>query len=205
VRQILVIGELALAFVMISGTGLLLKSLVRLLDLSPGFDPKNTTTMTVNLSGPNLTTNEQIAIFNRELLAKVGTLPGVEAAGLAGVLPLGGNFDRASLHIRDRFVPEGQAPSPDRYIVSVDYLRATRIPVLRGRAFTDQDHLGTEPVAMISETAARQIWPNEEPIRQIHSTRRTKRKGTMVPHRRHRGRCSSSLTRSRKGNASLSA
>ncbi len=205
VRQILVIGELALAFVMISGTGLLLKSLVRLLDLSPGFDPKNTTTMTVNLSGPNLTTNEQIAIFNRELLAKVGTLPGVEAAGLAGVLPLGGNFDRASLHIRDRFVPEGQAPSPDRYIVSVDYLRAMRIPVLRGRAFTDQDHLGTEPVAMISETAARQIWPNEEPIRQIHSTRRTKRKGTMVPHRRHRGRCSSSLTRSRKGNASLSA
>jgi putative ABC transport system permease protein len=164
VRQMLVIGELALAFVMISGTGLLLKSLVRLLDLNPGFDPKNTITMTVNLSGPNLTTNEQIAVFNRELLQKIRTLPGVAAAGLAGVLPLGGSFDRASLHIRDRFVPEGQAPSPDRYIVSVDYLRAMRIPVLRGRAFTDQDHLGTEPVAMISETAARQIWPNEEPI-----------------------------------------
>jgi predicted permease len=163
-RQILVIGELALAFVMISGTGLLLKSLVRLLDLSPGFDPKNTITMTVNVNGPNLKTNEQLAVFNRELLQKVRTLPGVEAAGLVGVLPLGGGFDRASLHIRDRFVPEGQAPSPDRYIVSADYLRAMRIPVLRGRAFTDQDRLGMEPVAMISETAARQIWPNEEPI-----------------------------------------
>jgi predicted permease len=163
-RQILVIAELALAFVMISGTGLLLKSLVRLLDLNPGFDPKNTITMTVNVNGPNLKTNEQLAVFNRELLQKIRTLPGVEAAGLVGVLPLGGGFDRASLHVRDRFVPEGQAPSPDRYIVSADYLRAMRIPVLRGRAFTDQDRLGTEPVAMISETAARQIWPNEEPI-----------------------------------------
>jgi predicted permease len=164
VRQMLVIGELALAFVMISGTGLLLKSLVRLLDLSPGFDPKNTITMTVNVSGPNLRTNEQLAVFNRELLAKIRGLPGVEAAGLVGVLPLGGGFDRAGLHIRDRFVPEGEVPSPDRYIVSADYLRAMGIPVLRGRSFTDQDRLGTEPVAMISETTARQIWPNEEPI-----------------------------------------
>ena len=63
-----------------------------------------------------------------------------------------------------RFVPEGEAPSADRYIVSADYLPAMRIPVLRGRGFTDQDRLGTEPVAMISETTARQIWPNEEPI-----------------------------------------
>jgi hypothetical protein len=82
---------------MISGTGLLLKSLVRLLDLSPGFDPKNTITMTVNVSGPNLRTNEQLAVFNRELLAKVRGLPGVEVAGLVGVLPLSGSFDRAGL------------------------------------------------------------------------------------------------------------
>jgi predicted permease len=68
------------------------------------------------------------------------------------------------MHIRDRVIPDAQAPAPDRYIVSADYLRAMRIPVLRGRPFSAQDHLGTEPVAMISETTARQVWPNEEPI-----------------------------------------
>jgi putative ABC transport system permease protein len=77
---------------------------------------------------------------------------------------LGGSFDRASLHIRDRYVPEGQVPSPYRYIASTDYLRAMRIPVIQGRAFTDQDRLGAEPVAMISETTARQVWPHEDPL-----------------------------------------
>jgi putative ABC transport system permease protein len=164
VRQILVVAELALAFVMISGTGLLLKSLVRLLDLSPGFDPKNLITMEIDVSGPTLTKDAQIAVFNRQLLERLRALPNIESAALVSVLPLGAGSDRASLHIKDRYVPEGEAPSPYRYIVSPDYLRAMKIPVLRGRAFTGEDRLTTEPVAMISETTARQIWPNEEPI-----------------------------------------
>ncbi|MEO8024984.1 MAG: ABC transporter permease [Bryobacteraceae bacterium] len=165
-RHALVIAEIAIAFVMIAGTGLLLKSLSRLLDLNPGFDPSSTLSLNMSLVGPTLQKDEEVAAFNRQLLETLRSVPNVESAGLVSTLPLGGNSDRAGLHIKERYVQEGAVPNPYRYFVSADYLRTMRIPVVRGRGFTDQDRLGTEPVALISETTAKQIWPNEDPIGQ---------------------------------------
>ncbi len=166
-RGLLVISEVALAFALIVGTGLLLKSVMRVLGVDPGFEPRNLFTTNWALTGPHYRIDEMVAGFNREALARVQAIPGVESAAFVSTLPLAGGYDRRGFHIRDRhFASDSEAPSVDSNVVSPEYFRTMGIPLRGGRLFTvaDAAAAATAPVAIISEATARQMWPGENPL-----------------------------------------
>jgi putative ABC transport system permease protein len=162
--SLLVVAEVACAFVLAAGSALLLKSFVRAMDVTPGFEVPRLYTTNFALIGPKYEDPRAVVRFEREVLERIRSLPGVEAAGITSVLPTGGGLDQAGLQIQDRLIPPTQVPSVDRYEVSEDYFRAMAIPLRRGRLFTEADAAGASPVAIISEKTAREVWPNEDAI-----------------------------------------
>ena len=169
-RAGLVVSEVSLALALTVAAGLLVRSLDRLLDVRPGFEPEGLLTMEVQASGPAY--DEDVAIWEMQamLVERVGGVPGVESAALVSQIPLGGNFDRWGVRIEEKpLANPAQAPGADRYSVTPDYLAAMRIPVLRGRDFTPADRAGALPVVLINEAFARQEWPGGDPLgKRVH-------------------------------------
>ena len=166
-RSLLVVGELGLAFVLAIGTGLLIRSLGHLIGVQPGFETQNLHTMNLALIGPRYEKDAPVVRFENEALAKIRNLAGVQAAAMVSTLPLGGSYDQRGFHIQDRrFTSESDAPSVDGYYVSEGYFETMGIPLRSGRVFTAADMgLGSSaPVAVISESTARQMWPGEDPL-----------------------------------------
>ena len=166
-RAVLVVSEVALALMLLVGAGLLMRSLGRLLAVTPGFDPTRLLTMQIQTSGPRFDNDTVTHAFFDRVLAAVRQVPGVEAAALVSQLPLSEDFDMYGVHaeLRRRANPE-QDPSAFRYAVSPGYVETMRIAVRRGRAFTDRDRAGAPPVVLINETFARREWPGQDPIGQ---------------------------------------
>jgi putative ABC transport system permease protein len=163
-RGALVFADVALALLLLTGAGLMMKSFVRLLEVNPGFDPSHTLTLTLSLWGPKSADAPAIAFFE-QVLQRVRTLPGVESAGIVSQLPLGGNMDRYGVHVEGKSLPNPEEdPSADRYSITPGYLRAMRIPLLRGREFDARDVVTSAPVALVNESMARQFWPGEDPV-----------------------------------------
>ena len=164
-RNVLVVSEIALALVLVTGAALMTKSFIRLLEVNPGFDIGQTLTLDVDLWGDNYKTDDQEAQFFGEAIRELKSLPGVEAAAITSQVPLGGNMDRYAMHIADKpNANPADDPDADRYSVSPDYFRAMQIPVISGRAFDENDRRNTQPVAVINETFAKKIWPGENPL-----------------------------------------
>jgi putative ABC transport system permease protein len=162
----LIACELALAFVLVLSVGLLGKSYARLMQVEPGFDPRNVLTLSLLPDGVHYPSQSSRLAYFESVVERVRTIPGVVQAGYASTLPLSHPFT-ARMHIRERPVTNApDAPSLDRYLVSANYLDVMRIPVRRGRGFTAQDVSTAEPVALISETAARTQFHDDEPIGQ---------------------------------------
>ncbi len=164
-RNVLVTLEIALAFVLVVGAGLLGKSLLRLLNVNPGYDPHNVLTAGVYVYGERYDKKPQVELsFYEQAMQRLRATPGIEGVAMVSTLPLT-SFDRRGLHIQDRpLANESDGPSPDTYSVSPDYFRVMRIPLKRGRLFTDADRAGAPGVALISESCARAVFPNEDPI-----------------------------------------
>ena len=164
-RNLLAVSEIALALVLLVGAGLLMRSFVRVLDVTPGFEPANVVTMNVSASGARYAEEPAVRAFYDEVVTRVSALPGVEAAAVVSNLPLGGNKDMYGFHVEEKPLanPE-EAPSAERYVVSPGYLRAMRIPLLAGREFNEQDGPTAPLVVLISESTAQSIWPAENPI-----------------------------------------
>lgn len=165
-RNLLVISEISLAFMLMVGSGLLLRSLVRALSVDPGLVVENLHTVNYGLVGQRYAENEPVVRFHRTALERIRALPSVKAAAIVTTLPLGGSFDRRGFHIQDRVLASSaEAPSVDGYYVSYDYFAAMGIPLKRGRLFqaTDEDP-SAPPVALISESTAREMWPGEDPV-----------------------------------------
>jgi putative ABC transport system permease protein len=168
VRSLLVSSEVCLAFVLTVASGLLLRSFVRVLSVSPGFNAQNLYAVEFALIGPKYDDDKATVRTETEAIARIRTIPGVEASGIVSTLPAGGNFDQCGFVIQDRRMPDPEVPDVDRYIVSPGYFQAMGIPLLRGRLFTEADVAGAKQVAIISDMTARQIFPGEEPLgRQI--------------------------------------
>jgi putative ABC transport system permease protein len=167
-RTMLVVSEVALAFVLLIGSGLLLRSLARLFAVAPGFDTANLLTMQIQTSGPQFATDASTRAYFDRVLAAVRAVPGVESAALTSQLPLSGEFDVYGLHSESHpDVDYRLDPTGFRYTVSDGYLSTMRIPLLRGRAFTEQDRADQVPVALINETLARStLWGGDNPIGQ---------------------------------------
>ncbi len=164
-RGLLVVSEITLALVLLVCAGLLIKSFVRLLNVSPGFDDGNLITMMVPAAGTKYRDEDTVRRFYREVLDRVSSLPGVQSAGVVSNLPFSENGDRSGFHIEEKPLQNpADSPSVERYGVSPDYLRAMRIRLLRGRGFNEQDNSDAPLVALISETTARRFWPGEDPL-----------------------------------------
>ena len=163
-RSALVFADVALALLLLTGAGLMMKSFVRLLEVNPGFDPSHTLTLTLSLWGPKSADAPAVAFFD-QVIQRVQALPGVESAGMVSQLPLGGNMDMYGVHVEGKSLPNPEEdPSADRYSITPGYLRAMRIPLLRGREFDQRDVATSSMVAIVNESMARQFWPGEDPI-----------------------------------------
>jgi putative ABC transport system permease protein len=164
-REILMAGELAVALILVAAAGLMFRTVDRLLAVDPGFDAHGVISMGVSIVGPRWAEDEAVRMFHEDLLRRVAALPGVEHAALAGQIPMGGNYDRWGFRIEGRTFRSGaDAPSVERYSVSPDYFAAMKIPLERGRLFTDADRNGGPLVLLVGETTARTLWPGQDPI-----------------------------------------
>ncbi|HUI56402.1 MAG TPA: ABC transporter permease, partial [Bryobacteraceae bacterium] len=163
-RNLLVTAELALAFVLVVGAGLLGKSFMRLTRVDPGYDPHNVVTLSTYVYGQRYQKPEVELNYYKQALDRLRATPGIESAAMVSVIPMG-SFDRRGFHIEDRRLhSESEAPSVDAYSVSPDYFRVMRIPLKRGRVFSEQDTASAPKVAIISESCARTEFPHENPI-----------------------------------------
>jgi putative ABC transport system permease protein len=165
VRQSLVISEIALALMLLTGAGLLLRTLGKVSGVYPGFDSSNILIMNIGL--PSLTypaDGPKPAAFYRDLLDRVSALPGVQSAGAVSILPLGSDFDNVGTEVEGRVYAPGEVPYPERYRVTPGYFKTLQIRILSGRAFSDADTAQAAPVVLVSETAAEMWWPHENPL-----------------------------------------
>jgi predicted permease len=170
-RSALVVAEVGLSLVLLVGAGLLVKSLVRLVNVNPGFDSRGVLTLRMGLPGARYPEPRRKAEFYDTLTKRVAALPGVEAAGATLSLPLGGS----NFSVGRAFVREGRPQTPEEsanaayFTITPDYFRAARIPLRQGRAFDDRDAEDAPKVVVVNEALARRHFPGEDPIGQrIH-------------------------------------
>ncbi len=165
VRNILVVAEIAFACVLLVGAGLLIRSLVQVLDVDMGFEPARAATVRVDPEAQFATDEHRTAYFD-DVLQRVKSIPGVEAAAITDALPLGRNRTWGA-RAKGITYERGRGPSAFVRIVSDSYPRAMGIPLVKGRDISPADARSTEPVIMINETLARTLWPGEDPIGKI--------------------------------------
>jgi putative ABC transport system permease protein len=162
-RSMLVVSEVALALILLIGAGLMIRSFQRVLSADPGFEPKNLITMEMFLSPQRYSDDPQMVTFHRQLMDRIKNLPGVESVGAVNILPLKGDTF-TPFEIAGQPTPPGQPFMVSHRIISTDYLQTMRIPLLKGRYFTDQDSEKAAQVTIISETLARRFWPDGDAI-----------------------------------------
>lgn len=164
-RGLLVVSEVALSLVLLIGAGLMLRTLWQLSKIQPGFDPNNVLTMSIPVPATKFPAPAgQISFFGR-VLQQVRATPGVEAAGVVDDLPLDNGGSHQPITIEGQPVlPMADQPEVDVRLVSPGYLRAMRIPLIRGRDLTDTDVAGRSAVVLVSASLANRFWPNEDPL-----------------------------------------
>jgi predicted permease len=163
-RNALVVMEIALALVLVICASLLIRSVMHLRDVNPGFDSKNLLTMNVPLPLSRYPKKENWIGFYHLLAERLEATPGVNSVGFTSVLPFSANFDGRGLAVEDHPVPRGEEISVDLYIATPGYLETMSIPLRQGRAFKDHDTENEPMIALINETMAREFWPDQSPI-----------------------------------------
>jgi predicted permease len=166
-RSVLVITEIALAFVLLAGTGMFLTSLRQLQTVDPGFRSEGVLTGSVTLTGTAYRDNNvKQAAFIGDVLSRINEQPGVVAAAATSFVPFsGGPGASGSFIIQEQPTQEGEpGPHADQRAASPGYLAAMQIPLKQGRWFTEGDRANTMPVAVIDDVLARAYWPNQNPI-----------------------------------------
>ena len=164
-RNLLVMGEVAVSFVLLIGAGLLINSFVHLRKLHPGFRADHLLTMKVDLSEVKYPDRERRVAFFDEVIRRVRALPGVQSAAIAGNLPLTYNGD--STIVSAEGIPD---PPPDQQLdvifraIGPGYFDTMGIPITRGRGFTDYDNANSKDLVVISEKTAQHFWPGQDPI-----------------------------------------
>jgi putative ABC transport system permease protein len=172
VRNLLVTAQVAISFILLIGSGLMLRTLVKLQGVDPGFHPENVLSSTVSLNFTKYMEPKKSRAFYETLLEKLSSRPGVESAAVSMTVPLDNQMGQmdGQVEIEGWPVPQGTpAPKADFRIVSPNYFRTMGIPVIRGRDFTSADREET-PAAIINASMARHQWGDADPIGQRVST-----------------------------------
>jgi putative ABC transport system permease protein len=166
-RSLLVVTEIALALVLLVGAALLIRTFAGLRSVAPGFDPRNILTLQTSLAGSAYRTTANVDAFTSQVVRRLETLPGVQAAAAAIALPVETGIDLP-------FAIVGKQPSRGDYhgdeqwrSVSPHYFQVFKIPLRRGRVFNDTDTGSSTRVVLINEAMAKKYWPNEDPAGQL--------------------------------------
>jgi putative ABC transport system permease protein len=169
-RSVLIVAQVAISFMLLIGAGLMLRSLIKLQQVNPGFNPESVLLMRISPNWSKHTTNDQYRVLLSRLLDKAQAQPGALSVAIASTFPLNplgitfGPFNR-------RFQIEGQplaagdpGPEADIRIVSPDYFQTIRLPLIKGRVFTEQDKDKAPLAAVINQSMARHRWGDDAPI-----------------------------------------
>ncbi|MCI0351208.1 MAG: ABC transporter permease [Acidobacteriales bacterium] len=169
-RAALVVAQVAVSFVLLIGAGLMLRSLFKLQEVNPGFDPERVLVMRVTANWSRYTTGQQYRDLSLRLVERVQSLPGVLSAAMASTYPLN-PLGLANGPFNVNFQIEGRTPNPneptpqvDYRVASTDYFRTIHLPLISGRLFTESDDVQAQQVAVINQTLARHRWGNEDPV-----------------------------------------
>ncbi len=164
-RNVLVISEIALSLVLLTGAGLMIRSFASAMNVNLGLEPKNVLTMQVSLPDAKYHDDAQARTFFDQLSERLKGIPGVEASGFITPLPLSGEgFQDAVLREGLPQPLPGQFPTSDFHITSPGYFQAMGVQLLEGRDFTSADDQNSPPVAIISRSMARKYWPETDPL-----------------------------------------
>jgi predicted permease len=164
-RDGLVVAELALSLVLLAGAGLMVKSMLRLQTVDPGFQPAGVLAARVRLGGARYdAVPARTALLDRAT-ERLRALPGVVGVSAVSAAPLSGSSSSSSFAVQGRDVPEGQEPVAETRAVRAGYFAALRMPLLAGRDFTEIEAGDTTArVVVVNETMARRWWPGQDPI-----------------------------------------
>lgn len=161
----LVVSEVALGLLLLVGAGLMLRSFASLVNISPGFDPKNVLTGEIGMTSAEYKSHEVRANYINQTLDRLKALPGVESAAFIAPMPFSGGNVGSDFRIEGRPIPEpGHEPSASNRSVTPGYFQTIRIPLRKGRYFTEQDQRDGVGAAIINEALASQYFHDEDPI-----------------------------------------
>jgi putative ABC transport system permease protein len=163
-RTALVVVQVALSIVLLVGSGLLIRSFVRLRNAPPGFDPLNLLTMRINLPPARYTNAAKSVEFYNSAIQHVQSVPGVEAVAISTAIPTNATHSTPVLFEGQPLLMLGKRPIVDIQQISPDYKRVMRIPLLAGRMFSEHDDAHAPMVALVNQTAVRRFWPTESPL-----------------------------------------
>jgi putative ABC transport system permease protein len=163
-RGVLVAAEAALAAILIVSAGLALRSLQKMMSVSPGFETVNALTMQVALPAAKYREPARQVSAQKEIIARLGLLPGMSSVATTSVIPLSGANRMSAFNIVGREDPAWKMPSCDYWTISPQYFATMGIPLKKGRVFTAQDEANTAKVILINQTLARDFFSNEDPI-----------------------------------------
>ncbi len=164
-RSLLVVFESAIAVVLLIGAGLLVRSLIALQRVDPGFDSNNVLTLRIDLPRQKYAGEGKPAKFFEELETRVSSIPGVQTVGLITELPMSGQLNDLPFTVEGRPpVTVDQAFDADFRLVNQHYFNALHIPLLRGRNFTEQEVREGKPVTLVSQQLVDTVFPNEDPM-----------------------------------------
>jgi predicted permease len=164
-RSMLVVGEIAIALVLLVASGLLLRSFEKMRTVNPGFRPDHVLSAAYALPQKQYPTKAATDAFNEELIRRLQQLPGVQSAGVASFLPASGSSGSKAFVVEGFVPPQGAGLNlATRVMVQGDYFQAVGIPLLSGRFFTQADGPNQQLVAVVNRKLAEHYWPGSDPI-----------------------------------------
>jgi predicted permease len=164
-RSLLVVAEVALSLMLLIGAGLLVRSFVRLQNVSPGFNPEGVISLRLGASGRQFPNRDFTVAYFRDFGEKIAALPGVTMRGAVSSLPFTSSVGWGSINVEDWTPQPGQELQVDQRGATTDYFRTMGIPLVQGRFFADIDMpQNAEPVMIIDEKFAQRFWPNGDAI-----------------------------------------
>jgi putative ABC transport system permease protein len=164
-RSVLVVAEIAVALVLLTASGLLLRSFEKMRSTDLGFRPQNVASAAYSLPRKQYATQSAVDSFNRELTLRLRQIPGVVATGSTSFLPASGSNSNETFVVDGYVPPKGAAMNlANPSVVFGDYFRAMDIPLLRGRFFTEADNAKAQLVAIVNRNLAQHYWPKQDPL-----------------------------------------
>jgi putative ABC transport system permease protein len=180
-RDVLVVAEMAMSVALVAVSALLIQSVLAAQNVPLGFDKSNVFTLQFRLPQTKYTRPEDIAAFFRNAIERVRAIPGVESAALVRAVPFSGNGGNVGYAVEGAAaVDPASLPQARVHFITPDYFKTLRIPLLRGRDFTDRDDLNTPLVAVVNETFAKREFPNRDAIGKRFTTPQTHGPVTII-------------------------